>query len=1723
MKNNYTKLRKFCLLLLLLTSSLSFAQKTWTGNSNTNWNNASNWSPSGVPAAKDDVVIANKANKPVISSGTAVCNNLTIDALASLTVAAGSLNVSGVTSVSGTITFSSTTGTVTFTGLVTVNNGGTWNNTANEDINFRGGLTNNGTFNAGTGVQSFTNNAQALSGDLTIPNVTVTGINLTNNDNLTASAVLAGNGTLTNAATAVLKIGGTSTITTLTATAAGNTVNYNGTTQTVKATTYSNLILSNSGTKTFAATTAVTDNLSIESGVIANLTTGLTHTAATLTLDGDDTASGSWGSTSSTATYKNNTYFTVNTGKINVGSGTCTAGYWTGNTSNVWNLSTNWCGNSVPTATTNVVIPSGVANMPNIAAGTSAVANNLTINAGATLTTANSNTSLLNIKGNFTNNGTLNSGAASIVTFDGSTASSIGGSSKSSFGNLAINKTAAATSVTSSAKAFAVNGNLTVTQGNLILAATDIDYTVGKNLTVAAAGTLTHNIAWNAYSKLLLVSGNVDISGAYSYSGAYTGAEGPRAHLQMNGPGTTIKTGSTALSILTIANASGIISASGTLTVNDNFWAPYNQAGTFQTAGNTVNANGAALAAGGTLEINGGTLNVKNGLYVGYGAVSGTATLSSGTLNADFINVGVAGQAGTNTFKHSGGTANIGNLNIDGTATNTYLCTGSPTINISGTWTNNKSFAAANSTVNFIGTAAQTINGTLSGTTGRFYNLTFDGAGAAASSPIEISNKLSMTNGILNTGINVVSLTNTGNTAANAGNANSFVSGPVKWSMAGSANTIYAFPVGKGTTYLPFVLTNVSAPTGTPTAQAEAFDSDSGGTADLSTVGTLSTTEYWSLVTTGTFSNSSVSLSRPTSVAPFDIIGGSGTKAGTYTSLLGTAGSNGITNSSNIGTNRFFVFGRKKQKILTGTVVSPICAGSTVSVPFTIDGTFDSGNVFTAQLSNSAGSFASPTNIGSLTQTTAGTISATIPAGTPAGSGYRIRVVSSNPNVVGSDNGTNISISDKPTIAVIAAPTALCAGGSLNPTTPTVTSNGSAVTAQGWQLETGVGSGAFANLTVPYTVTFADNGKKLQYYATNGCGTTISNSVTVNVDALPTTSVTTNNRICKNTDAVFHLTGTAGATVTYNINGINQTTVVLDVSGKATVTVSSAAADQILNIVSVSNGTCTNSAASSATVTVGEDSVYTGAVPTGSWSKGRPDGNGLNAVIAGNYNTSDGNIKACSCTVLSGGSLTVSANHFLEVDNSVTNNGNLTIESDGNLIQVNDNAVNQGNVIVKRAFTFSPERKQYNYVSSPVAGGNLRDIYPGLPQAVYHSEATNMFYTSSGANIQGRALAIKEPSTGVVSDPTVTASFVGVPFNGILKYPLSYTTTNPAVSHGYNLVGNPYPSNLDIEALYDDNDVKIDPTFSFWDNRGNTVFVQQGSAYNGVSYAKYNAVSGTGVGAGTSTAYSPTRTPNQFVKVGAGFMVRAKSTANGATLDFKNAYRSDNNTGPGFFGKSSTKDRYWLKLNTPGGIQLMTAVVYFPTGNNDFSLDDSVTSNSSDDIYTFAVQTAVAINGRAPFSQSDRVMVGVNSFTSGNYTISLGDQEGVFASGQNIYLKDHLTGIVTNLSEGSYTFSITAGQSTGRFELMYEPGAVLAAEGAVKDELMVYKDGQDFVVAAKANKITGLEVYDLLGRMIYKDAPQKTKATIDSSVMTTGVYIFRIDQGGKITTRKVIK
>lgn len=126
----------------------------------------------------------------------------------------------------------------------------------------------------------------------------------------------------------------------------------------------------------------------------------------------------------------------------------------------------------------------------------------------------------------------------------------------------------------------------------------------------------------------------------------------------------------------------------------------------------------------------------------------------------------------------------------------------------------------------------------------------------------------------------------------------------------------------------------------------------------------------------------------------------------------GALGSGGTYSINDFTFNGTTSCGAPSNTITTGAVTgAPFavdCSNTdSGSIAFTSSGTFTAGNVYTAQLSNASGSFASPTNVGTLTSTAnVGSINITIPAATASGAGYTIRVVSSNPAVTGTFSST---------------------------------------------------------------------------------------------------------------------------------------------------------------------------------------------------------------------------------------------------------------------------------------------------------------------------------------------------------------------------------------------------------------------------------------------------------------------------------------------------------------------------------------------------------------------------------------------------------------------------------------------------------------------------------------------------------------------------------------------
>lgn len=181
-----------------------------------------------------------------------------------------------------------------------------------------------------------------------------------------------------------------------------------------------------------------------------------------------------------------------------------------------------------------------------------------------------------------------------------------------------------------------------------------------------------------------------------------------------------------------------------------------------------------------------------------------------------------------------------------------------------------------------------------------------------------------------------------------------------------------------------------------------------------------------------------------------------------------------------------------------------LCSGQTLNVGFSGNGPANAGNTYTAQLSSASGSFSSPVSIGTLSSTAAtGTIACTIPAGTAQGTAYRIRVISSNPSVTGSNNGSNLAIY-RPlgSTGGVSGPASVCQGQSGVVLSTTAVTNATSYT---WSLPSGytvtAGSG-----TNSITVSVAANAASGSVTVTpsNPCNTgTSSAAFVLNVSPLP--------------------------------------------------------------------------------------------------------------------------------------------------------------------------------------------------------------------------------------------------------------------------------------------------------------------------------------------------------------------------------------------------------------------------------------------------------------------------------------------------------------------------------------------------------------------------------------------------------------------------------------------
>ena len=544
------------------------------------------------------------------------------------------------------------------------------------------------------------------------------------------------------------------------------------------------------------------------------------------------------------------------------------------------------------------------------------------------------------------------------------------------------------------------------------------------------------------------------------------------------------------------------------------------------------------------------------------------------------------------------------------------------------------------------------------------------------------------------------------------------------------------------------------------------------------------------------------------------------------------------------------------------------------------------------------------------------------------------------------------------------------------------------------------------------------------------------------------------------------------------------------------------------------------------------------------------------------------NAEAKSLTIAETGKVSIAANSSLKVVDAInipvnnSANDNLVLESNAALLQDNASPGNVGNIIVKRGTHM--RKSDYTYWGTPVTGQKLLNTAGGTTSATHttggfsegtpnnriyrYNEPDDTFKAATDPEfVSAKGYAIRGKDSYFINDPNPVADefkFTGTPNNGNYFFDVkkSKNTISGGVTydHGYNMIANPYPSHIDFIKFYNlsnntgkNSDVIFGKAW-FWTNVPGAPTTQNGSSYTPNNYAILSLAGGTpatGVDV-TETTGSPI--PNEFIKVAQGFIVQMRGTpptgtdpALSGTLKFDNSIRTNNMTGNFYNSKIAENEinRYWVKLISPYNIVNTILVAHMDGATNSYDpdYDADLLSLGDDSFYSKLNTQKLQIQARNnPLNTEDVISLGTKYSTNGTYKIALGDREGIFESGQKIYLKDKLTGNLTDLTNQDYIFTVYKGADETRFEIVYKSVEVLASDELKKSDFLVYRDGEYFVIKS-SNNLDKVEIYDAGGKLLVSKSTSQKEIRFNANMLPTGVYIIKAQNSGNVKTKKIIK
>lgn len=439
----------------------------------------------------------------------------------------------------------------------------------------------------------------------------------------------------------------------------------------------------------------------------------------------------------------------------------------------------------------------------------------------------------------------------------------------------------------------------------------------------------------------------------------------------------------------------------------------------------------------------------------------------------------------------------------------------------------------------------------------------------------------------------------------------------------------------------------------------------------------------------------------------------------------------------------------------------------------------------------------------------------------------------------------------------------------------------------------------------------------------------------------------------------------------------------------------------------------------------------------------------------------------------------------------------------------------------------------YNEESNPcgasVATGNYASFLPaGIPMAdldLYCFYETEYHWINFKRNTdshwhmndQHQKIAYTN-ETNLVAGKGYLASFAGRTFvqaggeltNGYVEIEVTAqagslnASASPAIPadegtelKGYNLLGNPYQSYLDIAAFMAEN---------------SSLLVNTGkSGIDVPSYAIYDSEANAYVQGMASKPSLGSRAASDQIKMHEGFFIY---TANDGEATFTNDMRCTEYTPTGT--KRAEQPAY----------PLVNLVVTDESGESDIAVAEFGRTQTEG----AAKMKQIGADGKIYFhyadddyallylnEDTDRLPVHFDAIENGTYTMTWSTANATFSY---LHLVDNMTGMdIDMLSSDAYTFTASSSDYKSRFKLMFAYTGVEenAAASTSSASFAFMHDG-----ALTVNGEGWLEVIDMSGRTIVSSRLTDAQNTVSLPQAAQGVYVLRLTNDNQSKVQKIV-